>query len=302
MQKQRLTAERDDIEIAVERFTSAGEPLLLIHGIDAEMFYWHDGFCGALADRGFEVARFDNRDSGESTHLHAAGTLQPRRARRNPEVAPYRVDDMAEDVVAVLDALDWRAAHVVGHSFGGVIGQVLSVRHPDRVLSLTAISSSVSASVGGIRPATILRLMRANPADFLGRPPSGPKEAAERLVRGHRVVGSPGYPLDVAWLTDIAKVRHERGYDPAARARQVAAGWAAGDLRPQLVNVRVPTLVLHGRHDVVVRPEGGRAIADAITGAKLVMLDGMGHDLPRDLWPTFVEEIRSNADSRNAQE
>jgi pimeloyl-ACP methyl ester carboxylesterase len=267
-------------------------------GIGAEMLYWHDDFCTALVQQGFQLARFDNRDSGESTRLNWAGTPNCRRVRRAPETAPYRLEDMADDASAVLDALGWPSAHIVGHSMGGMIAQALAIRHPDRVRSLTSISATPSPHIGRPRPATILRMLRANPADFIGRRPHGPVEAAERLVRGHRVIGSPGYPLDEAWLRSIARLRYARGgHYPAARARQEAAVWATGDLRTALAALHIPTLVLHGQADPIVRPDGGIATAAAIPNATVVLLAGMGHDLPRALWPNIIDRIRTIANN-----
>ena len=165
-----LTAHHDGIEIAYQRFGTIGDPLLLIMGIGADMRYWHDDFCNALVRNGFQVARSDNRDSGASTHLDWAGTPDRRRVRRHPDTAPYRLEDMADDAAAVLDALGWRSAHIVGHSMGGIIAQTLAIRHPDRVRSLTCISSTHPRISACARPITILRLLRANPTILTGRP------------------------------------------------------------------------------------------------------------------------------------
>jgi pimeloyl-ACP methyl ester carboxylesterase len=293
-----FTAHHDGIDLAYQRFGSRGDPLLLIMGIGAEMLYWHDDFCNALVERGFRTARFDNRDAGESTHLDWAGTPSWRRARRHPETAPYRLEDMGDDAAAVLDALGWPSAHIVGHSMGGLIAQMLAIRHRDRVRSLTSISSTPSPDICRPRVTTILRLMCANPADFIGLRPRGPNEAGDRLIRGHRVIGSPGYPVDEAWLRHIAQVRYARGYDPAARARQEAAAWASGDLRTALAALHVPTVVLHGQADPFVLPDGGIATAAAIGDATFVLLPGMGHDLPKALWPCIIDHMRAVANKR----
>jgi pimeloyl-ACP methyl ester carboxylesterase len=294
---QTLTTHHDGIEIAYQRFDSAGDPLLLIMGIGADMLYWHDDFCTALVRNGFQVVRFDNRDSGESTHLDSAGTPDRRRVRRQPDAAPYRLEDMADDAAAVLDALDWRSAHIVGHSLGGMIAQTLAIRHPERVRSLTCISSTPSPDIGRARPLTILRLLRANPTVLTGKPPRGPVDAGERLVRGHRVIGSPDYRLDETWLRHVGALMYARGgFDTAARARQAAAILASGDRRPALAALNIPTLVLHGQADKMIRPQGGRATAAAIPGATLVLLPGMGHDLPQALWPTIIHHIRTVTD------
>jgi pimeloyl-ACP methyl ester carboxylesterase len=290
---------RDDIEIAYETFGSPpGDPLLLIMGVGAQMLYWHDEFCLALAERRFQVARFDNRDAGLSTHLSSAGVpSQLKMLRRPAEAAVYRLEDMADDAVAVLDALGWAAAHVVGRSLGGMIAQTTAVRHPSRVLSLTSISSTPSARIGRATLGMAVRLLLANPAVLRGHIPASPEEAAEQLVRGHRVVGSPGYALDEVWLREVGRRMYERGgIDAAGRQRQNAAILAGGDRRTALAGVRVPTLVVHGEADPLIRPVGGEATAAAIPGATLVTFPGMGHDLPREVWPAIIDAIRALAD------
>jgi pimeloyl-ACP methyl ester carboxylesterase len=272
-------------------------------GIGADMLYWHDDFCAALVNRGFEVVRFDNRDSGESTHLDWAGTPNTRKVRRHPQTAPYRLEEMADDAVAVLDALAWNSAHVVGHSMGSMIAQTLAINHRDRVRSLTCISSTPSPDIGRMRPLTILRLLRANPAALTGRAPCDAAEASEWMVRGHRVIGSPGYPLDEAWLRRIGELIYARGgFDRAARARQGAAILASGDRRPALAALQIRALVLHGQADPLIQPQGGRATAAAIPNAKFVLLPGMGHDLPKALWPSIIEHIRAVTDAAQASE
>jgi pimeloyl-ACP methyl ester carboxylesterase len=203
---------------------------------------------------------------------------------------------MAEDAAAVLDALQWSSAHVVGHSLGGMIAQSLAIEHPERVLSLTSISSTPGAGIGRFRLTTALRLITVNPIGFLGRPPRTAEQAGNRLLRGNRITGSPGFPTDERWLRDMATVSFERGFDPAADARQQAAAWTCGDLRPRLAGLGMPTLVLHGSCDVLVRPAGGIATAAAIPGARLELIAGMGHDLPREVWPLIADMIRAVAE------
>jgi pimeloyl-ACP methyl ester carboxylesterase len=173
---------------------------------------------------------------------------------------------MADDAVAVIDGLGWQSAHIVGHSMGSMIAQTLAINHRDQVRSLICISSTPSPDIGRMRPLTMLGLLRVNPAALNGRAPRSAAEAGEWMVRGHRVIGSPGYPLDEAWLRHIGELMYARGgFDRAARARQGAAIQASGDRRPALRTLHNPALVLHGQADRLIRPEGGRATAAAIT-------------------------------------
>jgi pimeloyl-ACP methyl ester carboxylesterase len=177
---------------------------------------------------------------------------------------------------------------------GGMIAQTFAIGHPDRVRSLTCISSTPSPDIGRPTPLTIFRLLRANPSVLTGRPPRGPAEAGERMVRGHRVIGSPGYPLDEAWLRRTGELMYARsGFDPAARTRQGAAILASGDRRTALAALRIPTLVLHGKADALIRPAGGYPTAAAIPNATLVLVPGMGHDLPQALWSTIIGHINT---------
>ncbi len=259
-----------------------GEPMLLIMGLGMQRISWPDGFCDGLIERGFTLARFDNRDSGESTHFRGRpSTLAT--LTRAASVAPYRLSDMADDAVAVLDALGWASAHLVGVSMGAMIAQVMTIAHPDRVRTLTSIMSTPAPTVGRPRLKAIAALARG--------PASTIEEAAERMVRVFRVIGSPRYPRDEEWLRDTGRRAYQRGHDRNAVPRQLAAIRASGDRRPRLSGIRVPALVIHGDADPLVRPDGGRATAAAIPGARLVMYPGMGHDLPRELWPAMQDEI-----------
>jgi pimeloyl-ACP methyl ester carboxylesterase len=278
-------ATHDGVDIAYERCGSAGgEPMLLVMGLGMQMIFWADEFCAALAQRGFDVVRFDNRDVGLSSHFHEAGAPSLLGILTRPAAAAaYRLDDMADDAVAVMDALGWADAHVVGASMGGMIAQAMAIHHPRRVRSLTSIMSTPSPGIGRPRfgALTALTSRTADDADA----------AARRLVEVFRAIGSPGYPLDEEWLRDVERRAYDRCHDPAGARRQLAAIQASGDRRGGLATVTVPTLVLHGEADPLVRPAGGRATAAAVPGARLVTYPGMGHNLPRELWTSVIDEI-----------
>lgn len=292
-----MTIQRTDnggVEIAYETFGPAGgEPLLLVMGIGGQLVSWPDDFCRLLVEHGFRVARFDNRDAGLSTYLDDAGT--PNRLTmllRPAAAASYDLGDMADDAAAVLDAHGWSSAHLAGISQGGMIAQTLAVRHPDRVRSLTSISSAPGARVGQPSLRTLAKIVKvANPKRV---------KTAEDLERYEidlqQFTGSPAYPADEAELRERARLSHERGgLDLARVQRQTAAIAAAGDRRAELASVRAPTLVVHGEADRMIRPEGGAATAEAIAGARLVTHPGMGHELPAELRPTIAGEIATLA-------
>jgi pimeloyl-ACP methyl ester carboxylesterase len=282
---QPVTASANGVELAYQTFGDpAARPLLLIMGLGTQMLAWHDQFCGLLVDSGFFVIRYDNRDSGLSTHFRAAGMPDLQRLFTEPKaVATYTLEDMADDAAGLLDALGIPTADVVGASMGGMIAQVLAYRHPQRVRSLTSIMSTPSPWIG---PPT------SEAAGVLLAPAARDRdEAIERVVATYRVIGSPGYPLDEAELRRTAATSFDRGYDPPGVVRQLAAIHASGDRTPALAGVQAPTVVLHGESDPLVQPDGGRATASAVPGAELVTYPGMGHNLPRELWPDIVRQI-----------
>jgi pimeloyl-ACP methyl ester carboxylesterase len=289
-----------DVEIAYEAVGApAGEPLLLVMGTGGQMLNWPGDFCRRLADRGFAVARFDNRDTGLSTHLSGAGRpSQLKMLFRPASAAVYRLEDMAGDAVAVLDALDWGAAHIVGVSQGGMIAQTLSIHHPDRVRTLTSISSSPAPRVGRPKPATFRKMLKlANPKRIRSR-----EDMADYMVRLQPITASPAYPADEAWLRELGRQSYDRHPpDVAAVQRHTAAIAASGDRRRDLAGLNVPTLVLHGEDDQMIRVVAGRATADAIPGARLITYPGMGHDLPRPLWDGIIDEIKTLAKQRARQ-
>ncbi|HSC21402.1 MAG TPA: alpha/beta hydrolase [Solirubrobacterales bacterium] len=265
-----------------------GEPLILIMGLATQMIAWDEQFCGMLAGRGYRVVRFDNRDIGRSTKVRSAGTpnvLDLLVGRGKPE---YRLRDMADDTVGLMDHLGIEAAHLVGASMGGMIAQCTAIGHPERVRSLCSIMSTTGSRRVGHPSYKTFGLL-------LGKPPREREAAIERVVKTFKTIGSPGYPFEEERIRAIAGRSFDRGHSQAGIARQLHAITASGDRTHQLRKLRLPALVIHGRNDVLVNPSGGRATARAIPNARLKMIDGMGHDLPRALWPTFVEEISCNA-------
>jgi pimeloyl-ACP methyl ester carboxylesterase len=245
---------------------------------------WPDGFCAELARRGFRLALFDNRDSGRSSRATRAYTLA----------------DMAADACAVLDALAWPAAHVVGVSLGGMIAQVLAVHQQPRVLSLASVSSSPNPSMWWNRrtPGLVFGMIALG----LRVRGAGPQAEAERLVRMMRIIGSTGYPHEEDWLREMASRTYEHRTDAAAAGRQRAASRATGDRRAELSRIRVPSVVLTGQADPVQPVRAGRATAAAIPGARFVSYPGMGHDLPRELWATIANEIDATAGQRETSD
>ena len=222
-----------------------GEPLLLVMGLATQMIAWDEEFCAMLADRGFRVVRFDNRDIGRSTRIKAAqvpGKLDMFIGRRG--TAPYLLRDMAADTFGLMDHLGIDSANLVGASMGGMIVQTAAI---------------------------------------------------ERVVKTFQTIGSPGFPFEEERVRRIAGRSFDRGHSEAGIARQLHAITASGDRTPKLRHLNLPALVIHGSNDILVNPSGGRATAKAIPGARLKLVEGMGHDLPRPLWPDFVEEIAATA-------
>jgi pimeloyl-ACP methyl ester carboxylesterase len=266
-----------------------GEPLLLVMGLATQMIAWDEEFCGTLAERGFRVVRFDNRDIGRSTKIRSAGLpgkLDMVIGRSG--TAPYLLRDMAADTAGLMDHLGIESAHLVGASMGGMIVQSTAIEHPERVRSLTSIMSTTGSRRVGHPSYRTFGLL-------LGKPPREREAAIERVIKTFKTIGSPGYPFEEKRVREIAGRSFERGHSEAGIARQMHAITASGDRTAGLRKLDLPALVIHGKNDVLVNPSGGRATAKAIPGARLKMIDGMGHDLPRALWPTFVEEIAANA-------
>ena len=277
------------ITLCHESFGDPSDPsILLVMGLATQMIAWHDEFCEELADRGFHVVRFDNRDVGRSTHMDfpPPTTMQLLTRRFRPE--QYRLGDMGEDTAGLIRELDLAPVHVVGASMGGMIAQTLAAEHPELVRSLTSIMSTTGSRWFG-RPAPSVY-------KYLLRPPPRDREAyIERSIEIFGVVGSPGFERDEDYIRDRAGRSFDRGHSLAGGGRQLGAVLASGDRTKRLQQIGVPTLVLHGTADRLVNPSGGKATARAIPDAKLKLIEGMGHDLPRGAWPQLVEAIVEHA-------
>ena len=266
-----------------------GEPLLLVMGLATQMIAWDETFCGMLADRGFRVIRFDNRDIGRSTKLKQAGvpgrtdTLLGRR-----RTAAYLLRDMAADTVGLMDHLGIDSAHVVGASMGGMIAQTMAIEHPGRVRSLVSMMSTTGSRRVGHPSYRTFGIL-------FGKPPQGRDAAVERAVKTFSTIGSTGYPFEEERVRQIAGRSYDRGHHSPGVLRQLHAILASGDRTPALRRVAAPTLVIHGKSDPLVNRSGGRATARAVPGARLKLIEGMGHDLPRQLWSEIVDEIAANA-------
>jgi pimeloyl-ACP methyl ester carboxylesterase len=275
------------VEICHESIGDPADPTaLLIMGLGGQMVGWDVDFCRALADRGLHVVRYDNRDVGLSTHLDVRVDLMAVMAAvaaGEPVDVPYLLSDMAADAVGLLDHLGVDRAHVVGASMGGMIGQTVAIEHRDRVRSLTSIMSTTGDPEVGQPTADAYAVLLAKPA-------ADRAEAEDAQVLHAHTWGSPDH-IDEERLRRRAGELWERDHDPAGTARQMAAIVASGSRTPHLRTLDVPTLVVHGTEDRLVQPSGGERTAEVIPDAKLVLVEGMGHDLPPALWPQLVEAI-----------
>ena len=282
------------IELCYDTFGDTAAPaLLLVMGLAAQMIAWDEEFCEQLAKRGYFVIRFDNRDIGLSTKFPQHGTpdlmaLLGQALMGRSVAAPYTLRDMAADAIGLLDALGIARAHVVGASMGGAIGQEMAIHHGERLLSLTSIMSSTGDP----------SLPQASPeamAVLLSPPPTDRESYFASYKRTWAVLRGPGFPLDEARDLERAARAWDRGLNPPGVARQMAAILASGNRTSALSSVRVPTLVIHGDADPLVRHEGGVATAKAIPGARLLTINGMGHALPISMWPQLIDAIAAHA-------
>lgn len=282
------------IELCHDTFGErSSPPLLLIMGLAAQMIAWDEEFCGQLAQRGFYVIRFDNRDVGQSTYLSQAGVPDVAAAlaaamQGKPVNAPYRLEDMAADAIGLLDALGIDRAHVVGASMGGAIAQTMAIHHPQRLRTMTSIMSTTGAP--GLPPPTPEAMA------VLLKPTPGDRAAyLEGYSQTWKVLRAGSFPQDEARDRPRAERNFERGLNPAGVARQLAAVLASGSRRDALAAVRLPTLVIHGAADPLVPPACGVDTVNAIAGAKLLLIERMGHALPLFAWPQIIDAIVDHA-------
>ncbi|MEI6502561.1 MAG: alpha/beta hydrolase, partial [Armatimonadota bacterium] len=277
-------------------------PVLLIMGLGAQLLLWRKGFCERLVNQGYRVIRYDNRDVGLSGKLHgrrAGGSLIAALARSfigRPSPSVYTLEHMADDAVALLDHLGIDRAHIVGASMGGMIAQIFAARYPDRTAGLGIIfSSNNSALLPPPAPRALLALIK-------GPSPDSPREViVENSVRVSKIIGSPGYPESEEKLRAEAIEGYERSHYPQGIARHFGAVLGSGSLKRYDRQITAPTVVIHGRADILMRPAGGRAIASAIPNARLVLFDGMAHDLPEALWDDIIDELQATFDFSEAR-
>ena len=288
------TASSGEVDIHYEDMGDPADPaVLLIMGLGAQMIFWRAEFCQRMIDQGLRVIRFDNRDVGLSGKLpehHSGAPLLPRMARSflgMASPAAYTLEDMADDAAALLDHLGVDRAHVVGASMGGMIAQVFAARHRARTRGLAVIFSSNNQSA--LPPPGPQQLLAV-----LSKPSGTGRDAIiDNAVRVTKIIGSPGFPRpDDAIRAEAVEV-YDRSYYPAGVGRQFAAILGSGSLRRYNRQTTAPTVVIHGKADKLMRPSGGRAIARAIPGARLVLFDGMGHELPEPLWDDIVGELQA---------
>jgi pimeloyl-ACP methyl ester carboxylesterase len=290
-------AEANGIVIEHDSFGSRdAEPILLISGLGVQMIRWTVPFCKMLAAQGYRVIRFDNRDIGLSTHFNNAPIPQIAAVAsavaqgERPDV-PYTLYDMAGDAVGLLDALEIKRAHIVGRSMGGMIAQLVVSEHPHRSLSLTSIMSSTgNPGLPQPTPEVMEALTQRAP-----HPSEDEEGFLTHSIAFSRMIASPGYPFDETIQRDQALAEVRRAYNPAGFGRQIAAMVAVGDLRVRLKVIAVPTLVVHGANDLLMPPACGLDTAANIKGAELRIIEGMGHDLPSELYEDLTSAIAGNA-------
>ncbi|MBO1358945.1 alpha/beta hydrolase [Acetobacter sacchari] len=285
------------IELAYDSFGDESRPaILLISGLGTQMIRWTASFCAALVDRGYRVIRFDNRDSGRSTHFTQSAPPDfsmlgaALAAGKRPDV-PYTLYDMAADAVGLLDVLSITRAHVVGRSMGGMIAQVMASEYPDRVLSLTSIMSSTgNPSLPQAAPAVMAAMMGPGPDPFA--------DEEGFLVHSSafaRLIAGTGRAFDEGQHRTLVREELQRDYDPTGAGRQIAAMAVAGDRRSRLATILAPTLVIHGKDDPLIPPACGEDTAASVPRSELMMVEGMGHELPPQLYGLVAEGIQRTA-------
>ncbi len=287
-------AKANNIEIEYETFGNASDkPLLLVNGLGSQMINWDEDFIQFLVERGFYVIRFDNRDVGLSTKIEEEGEPNLMQAfmaiqAGQPVETPYSLEDMADDAVGLLDALNIEKAHLCGVSMGGMIVQIIAFRHPTRVISLTSIMSSTgNPNIPQGDPEVGQVLMTPAPPERDGY--------IEYYVKLRRLLYGLGFPYDEAKNRELAGKFFDRCFYPPGIGRQTLAIMTNGNRKSKLSSIKVPSLVIHGGDDPLIPIEGGKDTHEAIPGSKLIIIDGMGHSLPPETWAQITDAIKSNA-------
>ncbi|ULE35481.1 alpha/beta fold hydrolase [Mycobacterium sp. IDR2000157661] len=296
MQVREGKAPSGELQIHYEDMGDPDHPaVLLIMGLGAQLLFWRDGFCRKLVDQGLRVIRFDNRDVGLSSYFdghrprgsRVGNMARSLLGRKSPSL--YTLEDMADDAAALLDHLDIDRAHVVGGSMGGMIAQIFAARHAHRTHTLGVIFSSNNQPL--LPPPGPQQLL----AVITGPSPKAPREEIiENSIRVSRIIGSPAYPATEETLRADAVAFYERAFNPHGIARQFNAITGSGSLRKYNRQTTAPTVVIHGKADKLMRPSGGKAIAKAVPNSRLVLFDGMGHELPEPLWDDIVGVLKSH--------
>jgi pimeloyl-ACP methyl ester carboxylesterase len=286
-----VSATQDVIELEYETF-GQGEAMLLVMGVGAQLILWPEELCQELASHGYLVVRFDNRDAGLSTHLHhrKAPNLYTALAKRSIGLdigAPYNLSDMAGDVVRLLDTLGLESAHLLGMSMGGMICQTVAIEHPTRVRSL----ASYASGAGDVLPLPSPKAMQA----LLSPPAKTRDQAIQNGLNFQRACGSTHFAWSRAASAAIWADSFDRAHDPAGFGRQLSAVLASGSRSPHLHRIRCPALVMHGLADPLIHPDAARKMARLIPGARLRLVEGLGHDLPPGIWSHLVDEVVRNA-------
>ena len=291
-------AKANNIEIEYDTFGDpSAKPLLLVMGLGSQMISWDEELCEMFVDKGFYVIRFDNRDIGLSTKFEEAGDPDIMKEfmalQKGKTISPpYTMDDMVNDAVGLLDALNIEKAHICGASMGGMIVQLIALNHPNRVLSLTSIMSTTgNPDLPQARPEAMQVLIKPSPTE---------REAyIKQSVKNWRILYGSGFPYPEDLYRERAAAAYDRSFYPQGMKRQMLAVMGAENRGPKLKTIKVPTLVIHGGDDPLVPIEGGKETAECIPGAELLIIEGMGHSLPSPIWSQVVDAIAKNASKAN---
>ena len=294
-------AKANNISIAYETFGNpSSPPILLIIGLGAQLIYWDEVFCRRLSEAGLYVILFDNRDAGLSTKINEAGIpdmndIIGRLMSGNKVTPPYTIEDMAADAVGLLDALKIEKTHVCGMSMGGMIAQSMAIHYPRRVLSLISIYSTAGNPHLPPPKPEVMQLLLT--------PPPQEREAFVRFnLDLFRALTGPRFGLDTQWVRDLIGREYDRDFCPQGAARQLVAILTQSDRRAALKGVMAPTMVIHGDADPLVPLEAGKETAEAVPGAELIIMEGMGHDLPHgEAWTRIAEHIIAHTKKAGAK-